>query len=257
MLAVAVAVAIAVWPAGAHAASVRLMYLPPLPKAQGGGYSLLLTAAPGEVNDVSLARTSDAISARDAGAPLAAMGGCSGVDDREAACPLPEGVPVQVRVELGDNDDVARLANLHAVPVGAVLGGAGSDTLSTAEDRVMLEGGAGQDTLIGGAGSDPLFGGADADVLIGGPGDDHLMGEAPSGTTAGADAPDRLEGGPGVDLASYASRSTAVTVDLANTGPQPDADTAMNAGRAARWPCPRERVARVADRDLPVFVAPT
>ena len=73
-----------------------------------------------------------------------------------------------------DNDDV-------------LLAGNGDDT---------LHGGNGHDVLVGGEGNDKLYGGAGDDLLIGGPGNDLL------------------DGGPGNDTASYASATSAVTVNL-------------------------------------------
>ncbi len=43
---------------------------------------------------------------------------------------------------------------------------------------LILDGGAGDDTLTGGGGADQLFGGDDNDVLVGGRGSDQLFGLA-------------------------------------------------------------------------------
>lgn len=73
-----------------------------------------------------------------------------------------------------------------------LVGGHGEDVLRGSDGNDLLEGGQGDDLLIGGAGNDVLDGGAGADVLI---------------------------GGKGFDLASYASATSGVTVDLAGGAP--------------------------------------
>ncbi|MGZ9202254.1 MAG: beta strand repeat-containing protein, partial [Caulobacteraceae bacterium] len=65
-----------------------------------------------------------------------------------------------------------------------------------------ISGGAFNDTLDGAGGKDTLLGNGGADTLIGG---------------AGAD---RLDGGGGNDTASYLAAGSAITIDLANKGPQ-------------------------------------
>ena len=91
-----------------------------------------------------------------------------------------------------------------------VIGGRGGDAL-TGDDQVNeLRGMGGNDTLTGGDGADMLKGGDGNDTLKGGVGDDTLDG-GPGG--------DDLEGGgteqtPGADIATYASATEGVTVDL-------------------------------------------
>ncbi len=68
---------------------------------------------------------------------------------------------------------------------------------STGDDRA--DGGAGNDTLIGGIGADTLQGGLGGDVLIGGAGTDLL------------------DGGEGFDIASYATASPGLRLDLADS----------------------------------------
>ncbi|MGO4721934.1 MULTISPECIES: calcium-binding protein [unclassified Inquilinus] len=65
------------------------------------------------------------------------------------------------------------------------------------------------DSLAGGAHGDTLFGAGGADLLDGGGGDDVLEGGA------GADS---FIGGDGIDIVSYASSVTGVTVDLTEPG---------------------------------------
>lgn len=128
-----------------------------------------------------------------------------------------------------------------------ITGGAGADTLS---------GGGGDDTLVGGDGDDVLIGGAGADHLIGGAGVDTAsyadstvgltfdlnLGEVGGGDTfdgierilgsnfadifiGGGDA-DHIDGGVGIDLVSYQSSGSGLTVDMTN----PSASTGFAAG---------------------------
>jgi len=92
----------------------------------------------------------------------------------------------------------------------------------TAGDDVIV-GTAGNDTIDGGGGNDTICGGNGADTLRGGAGNDTLSGEAGSDSLAGDDGNDLLDGGKGAesiggglgtDTATYASRTTAVVVDI-------------------------------------------
>nr|WP_103466445.1 type I secretion C-terminal target domain-containing protein [Pseudomonas putida] len=86
---------------------------------------------------------------------------------------------------------------------GTTLNGtAGNDVLMASNADTILNGGDGHDVLVGGAGNDQLYGGNGDDLLIGGAGNDLL------------------DGGAGNDIASYASATSAVTVDLSLGGPQ-------------------------------------
>ncbi|MGC4095942.1 MAG: calcium-binding protein [Nitrospira sp.] len=80
-------------------------------------------------------------------------------------------------------------------------GGAGTDTLVSIED---LNGSNFNDTLTGTSGNNVLKGRAGNDTLNGGAGNDKLLGE-------GGD--DILNGGDGNDTASYATATSAVTID--------------------------------------------
>ncbi len=77
-------------------------------------------------------------------------------------------------------------------------GGRGNDTLdgSAADGPLVGRGGAGDDSLVGGSGDDALSGGAGADSLDGGEGDDTLV---------GGDGSDVLTGGAGADVFRYLS----------------------------------------------------
>jgi Ca2+-binding RTX toxin-like protein len=104
-----------------------------------------------------------------------------------------------------DNDTASYASATAAVTVSLATtatqntGGAGTDRLSNIENLV---GSAFNDTLTGSTGNNELDGGAGNDTLQGGLGDDTIV------------------GGAGIDTASYASATTAVTVDLSVTGAQ-------------------------------------
>ncbi|MEI6032107.1 MAG: calcium-binding protein [Synechococcaceae cyanobacterium ELA739] len=86
-----------------------------------------------------------------------------------------------------------------------------SNLISGTSADNTLKGGSGEDWLDGLGGNDLLQGLAGNDLLSGGTGNDTLL---------GGEGDDLLDGGDGLDTASYAGVVTAVTVDLALTGPQ-------------------------------------
>jgi Ca2+-binding RTX toxin-like protein len=79
---------------------------------------------------------------------------------------------------------------------GAVLGGAGLDSLTGGAAADSLDGGTSNDVLTGGAGNDTLIGGTGNDTINGGSGNDSLT--AGNGT-------DLLTGGSGADDFIFAS----------------------------------------------------
>ncbi len=83
------------------------------------------------------------------------------------------------------------------------------DYINANSAAVKTDGGGGQDKIIGTDSANYILGGAGSDWLLGNGGDDTVEGGA------GAD---RIEGGTGTDVASYASATAAVTVDLSNPG---------------------------------------
>ena len=91
-----------------------------------------------------------------------------------------------------------------------VIGGRGGDALTGDGAANELRGLGGNDTLTGNAGDDMLKGGDGNDTLKGSDGDDTLD---------GGPGADKLDGGgteqtPGTDIATYASATEGVTVDL-------------------------------------------
>ena len=86
--------------------------------------------------------------------------------------------------------------------VGTLLGGAGDDllTVQAAGSGMVADGGEGNDRLLGNNTVNLLFGGAGNDELQGYAGDDSLFGGSGDDTLIGGDGNDMLEGGPGADL---------------------------------------------------------
>lgn len=86
---------------------------------------------------------------------------------------------------------------------------------------LVLDGGAGDDTLIGSAGADLLLGGAGNDIVVGARGDDTAFLGSGDDTFVWApgDGSDTVEGGLGTDDLSFLGAGAAETIDvLANFG---------------------------------------
>ncbi len=90
-------------------------------------------------------------------------------------------------------------------------GGNFNDTLTGDGGANRLGGGGGDDVLSGLGGADNLRASIGDDSLYGGDGDDLLAGSAGN---------DLIDGGAGIDTADYLDAASALTVDLAVTGPQ-------------------------------------
>jgi len=168
------------------------------------GDTLVLRAAPGEANSVTLSGEEPGRLALSDAALHAFPADRCRQDDPSYAVQCD--VPRAVRLELGDRDD--RLVVSHTAPAGLEvtgLGGDGRDELKAidGQTRITFDGGAGADVLRSEGGADVLRGGADADELAGGPGADVLEGgdgdDELTGDACGAAAPDVLDGGPGRD----------------------------------------------------------
>jgi Ca2+-binding RTX toxin-like protein len=100
--------------------------------------------------------------------------------------------------------------NLTTANVDGAFGNAGNDSLTaTGKDAVLLEGGAGNDTLQGGSGDDWLNGGAGIDQLNGGAGDDTLIIDS-------FDDLSKLSGGKGFDTVMVTG-DIGVTLNLTKT----------------------------------------
>lgn len=88
---------------------------------------------------------------------------------------------------------------LGAGSVDTLSGGAGNDSLSGLGANDILVGGFGNDTLLGGLGNDYLRGADDADSLLGETGTDTLLGENGNDRLFGGEDNDSLLGGLGDD----------------------------------------------------------
>ena len=114
-----------------------------------------------------------------------------------------DGAADQVVVQGTSDNDV-----IHAETIGTsgtVTGLAAVTNVTNLEtiDQLVVDGGAGNDTLIGGAGSQVLHGGDGDDVLQGGAGDDQMFGDAGNDRMVWnpGDGTDLMEGGDGIDTA--------------------------------------------------------
>lgn len=135
---------------------------------------LVVTAAPGERNRLTVTGSAGSFTLEDAGAPISGGLGCTQLTPNRVACSSVPGGPINALIALlGDMDDTFT----------------GSAAIASGVD-----GGAGDDILRGGAMTDFLFGSANDDVLDGG---------------LGADL---LSGGDGRDRADYSGRTAPVTI---------------------------------------------
>lgn len=105
--------------------------------------------------------------------------------------------------------------------VAKLLGG--DDRILLSEFKDTMNGFGGNDKMFGFGDDDVLIGGAGNDVLSGGDGKDVMNGDAGNDQLTGGNGDDLLDGGAGddelfgnlgIDTASYAKATAAVTVDL-------------------------------------------
>jgi Ca2+-binding RTX toxin-like protein len=137
--------------------------------------TIVVTAAPGERNSVTVTSDASGYEIGENGAATMTVGaGCgAGPGTNGATCPS-AGIS-QLYITLDDGDDSATVATAtNAV----MLGGAGND---------LLQGGGGQDTLHGEDGADVLAGGDGADTIDGGPGRDAVAYTTPADVTVRLD----------------------------------------------------------------------
>lgn len=121
--------------------------------------------------------------------------------------------------ELGDDTLDGGIGN------DTLRGGDGLDVLKGSAGNDFLYGDGGNDSLEGGIGDDLLEGGLGNDTLMGGDGTDRLIGGDGEDVIDGGAGADRMEGGAGFDTLTYASATSAITLDLRNP--------ATNTGAAA------------------------
>jgi hypothetical protein len=227
-LLVAAAFALALAPAGAHAASVALE------NRSGGLEELVYRAAPGESNLLGAEYNSfDRAWRVTDPAGITAGRGCALPDAANrglAVCTVADtsrGSGI-ADIQLGDRDDWARISGTGLVRA-VVSGGPGNDLLvGGPEDDVFQQGrhADGADRIYGGLGNDlvdysarrrpiraDLRGdggdgqrgendtiGSDVEGIVGGHGADTLRGNSGENLLVGGPGPDRLSGGPGYDV---------------------------------------------------------
>lgn len=200
-----VALVLLVSPAAARAATVSV-YVPPCALEQskyGQCYSdeARFQAAPGEVNHVTVTSAADPpayqprLTFTDTGAPLEAGAGCTQLDAHSATC---TGYDLVAKVDAGDGDDTVE-------GPGTLIGGPGNDVLRGGS---VEQGGPGDDQLYASDSGSLLDGGPGRDQITGGAGNDTFLDDGPAGEQ------DVVDGGAGSDTASYAGRTTAVSVSL-------------------------------------------
>ncbi|WP_419708970.1 retention module-containing protein [Pseudomonas sp. NFX224] len=99
----------------------------------------------------------------------------------------------------------------------------GSDSANVAisyQDGHTLTGTAGNDTLVAGNGDNVINAGDGNDILTAGTGNNTLHGDGGNDLLFSGIGNDLLDGGTGNDTASYAHATSAVTVNLGQSGPQ-------------------------------------
>jgi RTX calcium-binding nonapeptide repeat (4 copies) len=196
---------------------------------------LIVTAAPGELNRISVHKEPGGVVVEDLGAPL--TGACEPASPGRRFC---RDQYTGIVLNLGDGDDELNLRDLHgsvdagsgdddivvAGPPSRLLGGPGADLLDarlapgsgisyrdhTAGVTVGLNGladdgsaGEGDNVLgslgsiEGGSGDDTLESGADAASLAGGAGNDTLVGSPEGESLLGQEGDDNISAGGGND----------------------------------------------------------
>ncbi|WP_428842131.1 Hint domain-containing protein [Planktotalea frisia] len=98
-----------------------------------------------------------------------------------------------------DEPDATEPVGLELNDRDVVTGGAGNDTIFGGDDDDILSGGNGNDSIDGGIDEDTIDGQNGNDVLIGGDGDDSVLGGAGTDSITGDDGSDTIDGGSGND----------------------------------------------------------
>ena len=139
---------------------------------------VVFTAAAGEANAVTAARSGRGIRLQDAGSALTVSGNCVLADPHTATC-TDVALPSLLVINAGDgNDGVA--VNTRGIATTSVHLGDGNDVMgAVGTGPVYADGGPGDDQLVGGDGPDLLQGGPGADLLDGRGGLDVVYYEGP------------------------------------------------------------------------------
>jgi hypothetical protein len=176
-----------------------LLLLPAAPARAAtitGGDSLVITAADGEVNTMTIADGAQGVTITDTTSDLSEDAApCSNDGARKVFC---EGIHGVIAVDLGDLNDALTVAG--AFLTLNVAGGAGNDSLDLTGVRKFARDA--QFSLSGNDGDDELRGGSADESFSGGPGADVMR------------------GGGGLDEADYSDHADDIVVDLRHTGGQ-------------------------------------
>ncbi|MBM3668199.1 MAG: calcium-binding protein, partial [Actinobacteria bacterium] len=191
---------------------------------------LLVTGGPGaQADNLKLSATATTYVVT-AGTTITAGAGCQNVSAAVVSCAKPARPLGYATVWGGDGPDRISITNGYPETTAIVLdGGAGDDTLTGADtDEIMIGGPSGADKMLPGAGDDAMFSGPGADILEGGDGQDQLV------TTSPCDG-HVFSGGPGNgDIAGFAQTiEVGVEAQIGGTaigrGVSPCAPTAVQA----------------------------
>lgn len=155
------------------------------------GFTLVVTAAAGTANDITLVRSGGFFEVTDV-VGFTAGPGCQSTRPRFVQCSA-AGIS-EIRISAGDGHDKV---HLDTSTFTRVLGGTGNDTLTSIHfsGSNRLSGNDGNDTITG-AQFDSLFGQNDNDTLRGG---EFQNGGAGADQLFGSNDNDTLDGGPGFD----------------------------------------------------------
>src|SRR5262249_15301734 len=124
-------------------------------------------------------------------------------------------------INANGGDDVITAGNGLATLISLIIdGGAGNDTITGGDGDDLLFGGTGDDVIIGGRGNDFLAGGDGDDRLTGGPGNDQVFGQAGNDRMIwnSGDGNDLLEGGDGVDTVEINGANVSETIAVSANG---------------------------------------
>ncbi|MEN8952355.1 Hint domain-containing protein, partial [Planktotalea arctica] len=96
---------------------------------------------------------------------------------------------------IGDVEDALELPGLELNDRDVVTGGAGNDTIFGGDDDDSIIGGQGNDFIDGGIDDDTLIASSGNDTVLGGSGDDLITGEGGLDSLVGGDGSDTIDGG--------------------------------------------------------------
>ncbi len=172
--------------------------------ARVSGTTVYFNALLGKANVVIITISGRTVTLDDS-VPLKAGKGCKAVrgDKTKVKCTTAKKT-AGLNVALGDKNDTVK--NKTAVPM-LVDGGAGNDTINGGSAKDEIIGGAGNDKLHGLGGADEMYGDAGNDIVHGGAGDGDIL--------EGGPGADTINGGLGVDdFAYYGNHAKPIIADL-------------------------------------------